>query len=64
MQSIRVQNSYLWTYDLYGPCVIFLMRADPLGGQVGGGWALDIEIFWGIWAFGGTPGYRDLSCKS
>jgi hypothetical protein len=28
-------NSYLRTYDLYGP--LFLMRADPLRGQVGRG---------------------------
>jgi hypothetical protein len=25
--------------------VMVLMRADPLRGQVGGGWALEIEIF-------------------
>ncbi len=38
-------NSYLCTYDLYGPAyVMFLMREDPLrGGQVGGGWALEIK---------------------
>jgi hypothetical protein len=30
-------NSYLCTYDLYGAYVMFLMRADPLRGQVGGG---------------------------
>ncbi len=29
------------------PCVMFLMRADPLRGQVGGGWALEIECFLG-----------------
>jgi hypothetical protein len=28
-------------------CVMFLMRADPLRGQVGGGWALEIESFLG-----------------
>jgi hypothetical protein len=28
-------------------CVMFLMRADRLCGQGGGGWALEIEIFWG-----------------
>jgi hypothetical protein len=27
--------SYLWTYDLYGPVVMLLMRATPLRGQVG-----------------------------
>jgi hypothetical protein len=26
---------------------MFLMCADPLGGQVGGGWALEIESFLG-----------------
>jgi hypothetical protein len=25
------------------PYVMFLMRADPLRGQVGGGWVLEIE---------------------
>jgi hypothetical protein len=29
------------------PCVMFLMRADTLRGQVGGGWALEIESFLG-----------------
>jgi hypothetical protein len=29
------------------PYVMFLMRADPLRGQVGGGWALEIETFLG-----------------
>jgi hypothetical protein len=30
---------------------MFLMRADPLRGQVGGSWSLEIESFWGpmIW---------------
>ncbi len=27
------------------PYVMFLMHADPLRGQVGGGWALKIETF-------------------
>jgi hypothetical protein len=39
--------SYLWTYDLYGPVVMLLMRATPLRGQVGGGWNLEIETFLG-----------------
>jgi hypothetical protein len=34
-------------YDLYAPNVIVLMRAAPLRGQVGGGWALEVEIFLG-----------------
>jgi hypothetical protein len=29
------------------PCVMFLMRADTLRGQVGGGCALDIKSFSG-----------------
>jgi hypothetical protein len=29
------------------PCVMLLMRANPLRGQVGGGWALEIETFFG-----------------
>jgi hypothetical protein len=35
---------------IYGPtiypasCVMFLLRANALRGQVGGGWALEIEI--------------------
>jgi hypothetical protein len=29
------------------PCVMFLMRADPLLGQVGGGLALEILNFFG-----------------
>jgi hypothetical protein len=41
-------NSYLCTYDLYCAVhVLFLMRADPLQGQVGGVWALEFESFLG-----------------
>ncbi len=29
------------------PCVMFLIRADTLRGQVGGGWALEIVSFLG-----------------
>jgi hypothetical protein len=29
------------------PCVMFLMWADTLRGQVGGGWALEMESFLG-----------------
>ncbi len=32
-------------YDWNGPYVMFLMRADPLRGQVGEGWALEVETF-------------------
>jgi hypothetical protein len=30
------------------PCIMFLMRADKLRGQVGGGWALEMESFWAL----------------
>jgi hypothetical protein len=30
------------------PYVMCLMCADPLRGQVGGGWALEIETFWAL----------------
>jgi hypothetical protein len=29
------------------PCIMFLMRAYPLGGEVGEGWALEFERFFG-----------------
>ncbi len=29
------------------PCIMFWMRAYPLGGEVGGGWALEFESFLG-----------------
>ena len=29
------------------PCIMFWMRAYPLQGQVGGGWALEFESFLG-----------------
>ncbi len=29
------------------PCLMFWMRAYPLRGQVGGGWALEFESFFG-----------------
>jgi hypothetical protein len=29
------------------PCEMFVMRADTLRGQVGGGWALEMETFLG-----------------
>ncbi len=32
-------------YMFTAPCVMFLMRADPLRGQVAGGWALEIDTF-------------------
>jgi hypothetical protein len=40
--------NYLCTYDLYtAPCVMFLMRADRLRGEVVGGLALEISNFVG-----------------
>ena len=30
------------------PCIMFWMRAYPLLGQVGGGWALEFETFWAL----------------
>jgi hypothetical protein len=45
----QLLSSYLFTDDLYSPVqnVFVLMREDPLRGQVGGGWALEIESFLG-----------------
>ncbi len=36
---------------VYGPIIytaphIMFLMADPLQGQVGGGWALEIDTFW------------------
>jgi|LakMenEpi03Aug12_release.lakeMendotaPanAssembly.Ray.scaffolds.fasta_scaffold1501617_1 hypothetical protein len=39
--------------DIYGPMIytatyiMFLLRANPLRGQVGGGWDLEVETFLG-----------------
>jgi hypothetical protein len=33
--------------DYTAPCIMFWMRAYPLRGQVGGGWALEIESLLG-----------------
>jgi hypothetical protein len=30
------------------PCIMFWMRAYPLQGQVGWGWALEVESFWAL----------------
>jgi hypothetical protein len=49
-QLFRRRNSYgtyLWAYDLYGPVRNGFDAADPLRGQMGGGWALEIETFLG-----------------
>jgi hypothetical protein len=41
----KLNYSNLWTFDLYGPLRNALMRANPLLGQVRGGWALEIKTF-------------------
>ncbi len=36
---------------IYGPMIYtdpYVMRANPLRGQVEGGWALEIETFWAL----------------
>jgi hypothetical protein len=46
------QKSIIAVYEpmIYtAPCIMFLMRADPLWGQVGGGWALEIKSFLTLW---------------
>ncbi len=45
--AILYRYSFLWTYDLYGPVHMLLMGANLLRGQLGGGWALEIETFLG-----------------
>jgi hypothetical protein len=40
-ETVGNGNIYIALY------VMFLMRADPLLGQVGGGWALEISSFLG-----------------
>ncbi len=44
---------YACTYDLYSPVhnvLLFSMRAYPLRGEVGGGWALEFSsFFWALW---------------
>ncbi len=50
-----MQKSQLRILASYAPViftaryVMFWMRADPLRGQVGGGWALEIDTFWALW---------------
>ena len=42
----HVRNIAIYGLMLYtAPCVMLLMRANPLRRQVGGGWALEIETF-------------------
>ncbi len=50
---IREYDQY-WL-AIYGPMifmapyVMILMQADPIRGQVGGGWALKSILFWALW---------------
>jgi hypothetical protein len=51
VQNLTVQHEYFFEFHVKiaiyapmihtAPSVMFLMRADPLRGQVGGGWALE-----------------------
>ncbi len=47
--TLGVKISYLCTYDFFytTPYVMCLICEDPLRGQAGGVWALEIETFWG-----------------
>ncbi len=42
---------------------MFLMPADPLRRQVGGGWALEIKSFWALWNGIEPIGERHLGPK-
>ncbi len=44
--QLRILASYALMI-FRAPYVMFWMHADPLRGQVGGGWALEIETFLG-----------------
>jgi hypothetical protein len=41
------ENSYLWTYDLYGPMRNGFEAGRSITRTSGRGWALEIEIFLG-----------------
>jgi hypothetical protein len=41
---LEVLDSYPYLAS-YAPLIYTALRADPLRGQVGGGWALEIETF-------------------
>jgi hypothetical protein len=51
----RVLADVLWLVTIYAPmiytrtapCIMFWMRAYPLRGEVGGGWALEFSSFLG-----------------
>ena len=48
-----ILEKYIRKIAIYAPmiytaqCVMFLMRADTLRGQIGGGWTLEMESFLG-----------------
>ncbi len=46
------RSRYIITIDapmIYtAPCIMLWIRAYPLRGQVGGGWALEFESFWAL----------------
>jgi hypothetical protein len=50
---LSIDNSHIYILAIYGhmfytaPYVMLSMRANPLRVQVGGGWALEIETFFG-----------------
>ncbi len=43
LREIAIYTPMIYT----APCILFWMRAYPSRGQVGGGWALEIESFLG-----------------
>jgi hypothetical protein len=44
---VRVRTIYAPMIYL-APCVMFLMRAETLRGQVEGGWTLESRVFWAL----------------
>jgi hypothetical protein len=54
MRSVQIFAGYIiaiYAPMIYtAPCEMFLMRAEPLQGQVGVGcpWALEIRVFWDL----------------
>ncbi len=40
----------IYAFMIYtAPCIIFWLRAYPLQGEVGGGWAWNSRVFWALW---------------
>ncbi len=44
VHNIAIYGPMIYTV----PYVMLLMRANPLRGQVGGGWGMEIETFWAL----------------